>query len=144
MSALDSNIGESNYSKMEVQPVELAAKMNATPTFLNVAKYISRTKVNWHEDLEKAKHFVKLDEELFCEEHSAYFCREYLRYVRGARVLSVKGLDDFEAQVLISSFTDQFANSSLLFLILYSLYRGEHDNAIGYINELIDTREVNQ
>lgn len=141
MSALDTNVGASNYSEMKVQPFEHAAAMNATPTYLNVAKYISRTKADWREDIEKAKHVISLDEELFTGENASYFCRSYIRRICGVTFTCTRLIQDIEAQELINAFTEQFEDSDLIFLILYSLYRGDHDYALTYIKPLIISRE---
>lgn len=64
-SALDVQVGGDHYKKLGVQPIELIRDINANFFQGNVIKYITRYKdKNGIKDLEKAKHYLELIEEL--------------------------------------------------------------------------------
>lgn len=64
-SALDVQVGGDYYKKLGVQPIELIRDINANFFQGNVIKYITRYKdKNGIKDLEKAKHYLELIEEL--------------------------------------------------------------------------------
>ena len=64
-SALDEQVGGDHYKKLGIQPVELIRDINANFFQGNVIKYITRYKdKNGIKDLEKAKHYLELIEEL--------------------------------------------------------------------------------
>ena len=64
-SALDAQVGGDHYKKLGIQPIELIRDINANFFQGNVIKYITRYKYkNGIKDLEKAKHYLELIEEL--------------------------------------------------------------------------------
>ena len=64
-SALDEQVGGDHYKKLGIQPIELIRDINANFFQGNVIKYITRYKYkNGIKDLEKAKHYLELIEEL--------------------------------------------------------------------------------
>lgn len=64
-SALDEQVGGDHYKKLGIQPIELIRDINANFFQGNVIKYITRYKdKNSIKDLEKAKHYLELIEEL--------------------------------------------------------------------------------
>ena len=64
-SALDEQVGGDHYKKLGIQPVELIRDINANFFQGNVIKYVTRYKdKNGIKDLEKAKHYLELIEEL--------------------------------------------------------------------------------
>ena len=64
-SALDEQVGGDHYKKLGIQPVELIKVINANFFQGNVIKYVTRYKdKNGIKDLEKAKHYLELMEEL--------------------------------------------------------------------------------
>lgn len=64
MEALKTQVGGNHYKNMQMQPIELIAKLNLNYFQGNIVKYISRNKDNKIEDLEKAKHYCELAIEL--------------------------------------------------------------------------------
>ena len=64
-SALDEQVGGDHYKKLGIQPIELIRDINANFFQGNVIKYVTRYKdKNGIKDLEKAKHYLELIEEL--------------------------------------------------------------------------------
>ena len=71
-SALDEQVGGDHYKKLGIQPVELIRDINANYFQGNVIKYITRYKdKNGVKDLEKAKHYLELIEELHPNNNSS-------------------------------------------------------------------------
>ena len=71
-SALDEQVGGDHYKKLGIQPVELIRDINANFFQGNVIKYITRYKdKNGIKDLEKAKHYLELIEELHPNNNSS-------------------------------------------------------------------------
>ena len=62
--ALQTQVGGTHYTDMQMQPIELAYLLNATPCFTKVAKYCSRKKDNMIQQTDKAIHCVKLEASL--------------------------------------------------------------------------------
>ena len=71
-SALDEQVGGDHYKKLGIQPVELIRDINANFFQGNVIKYVTRYKdKNGIKDLEKAKHYLELIEELHPNNNSS-------------------------------------------------------------------------
>ena len=71
-SALDAQVGGDHYKKLGIQPIELIRDINANFFQGNVIKYITRYKdKNGIKDLEKAKHYLELIEELHPNNNSS-------------------------------------------------------------------------
>ena len=71
-SALDEQVGGDHYKKLGIQPVELIKVINANFFQGNVIKYVTRYKdKNGIKDLEKAKHYLELIEELHPNNNSS-------------------------------------------------------------------------
>ena len=71
-SALDEQVGGDHYKKLGMQPIELIRDINANFFQGNVIKYITRYKdKNGIKDLEKAKHYLELIEELHPNNNSS-------------------------------------------------------------------------
>ena len=71
-SALDEQVGGDHYKKLGIQPVELIRDINTNFFQGNVIKYITRYKdKNGIKDLEKAKHYLELIEELHPNNNSS-------------------------------------------------------------------------
>lgn len=71
-SALDEQVGWDHYKKLGIQPIELIRDINANFFQGNVIKYVTRYKdKNGIKDLEKAKHYLELIEELHPNNNSS-------------------------------------------------------------------------
>ena len=71
-SALDAQVGGDHYKKLGIQPIELIRDINANFFQGNVIKYITIYKYkNGIKDLEKAKHYLELIEELHPNNNSS-------------------------------------------------------------------------
>ena len=71
-SALDEQVGGDHYKKLGIQPIELIRDINANFFQGNVIKYVTRYKdKNGIKDLEKAKHYLELIEELHPNNNSS-------------------------------------------------------------------------
>ena len=116
--ATDSQVDGNHYSKLKIQPMQLAYSINASPCFMNVCKYITREKDAVFIQLNKAKHCIDLEEELI---------GEYALYGdeldMGGQAVPVKYYEK------ITAFADQFEYSTLIAAILLYVHDRQYDMA---------------
>jgi len=63
-SALEVQIDGQHYKNQKIQPIELAYKLGGTPAFCKLAKYLTREKNDKKVNLQKAYHWICLEEDL--------------------------------------------------------------------------------
>ena len=80
--ALDTQEAGNHYKVQKVQPIELSYYIGGTPAFCKLSKYIGRVKENQEEDLRKAYHCIKLEEQLqfFAKQNYTYQNYEFTNY----------------------------------------------------------------
>ena len=114
MSALQGQVGGVHYTKLKIQPVEVAYEIGASPLWLKVSKYLTRDKVDQQEDFRKAIHCIHLENELM-----ELRCRNYV-------VAAVRY--DHPA---IRAFSDQFEDADLINSVLQDMFFGYFQSAVG-------------
>lgn len=124
MSALQQQIAGDHYTKMRMQPIELAYYLHASPCFCKLAKYLTRDKGNRLEDLKKALHVIRLEKELYEK------CCEYETH---------RFTDDGGAYT-INEFSDNFVVRAAL----EYMYIGDHDRAVEAVKFLISLEFPNE
>lgn len=120
-SALDFQQDGDHYKTLKMQPIELAYKVNGSPCFTKLAKYASRHKIDRLGDLKKAIHCIQLEKEL----GNPY---EYIQ------------IPDRDFYDILTQFTD----SALLWLALDEMYHGRYDNAVKYIQYILEQESPNE
>ncbi|MDX0622871.1 DUF3310 domain-containing protein [Sinorhizobium medicae] len=81
--ALKSQVGGNHYSKMKIQPMEFAMANKWDAGAFSILKYVTRyMDKNGLQDLQKARHFVDLREELLHGRHQAIEVMEIGDYCR--------------------------------------------------------------
>lgn len=119
MSGLGTQVAGTHYTSMKMQPVELAYKLYATPCFCKLAKYLTRDKGDKLENLKKALHCIKLEQDLI----------EYADvYLETNLLVSAEDGKD-----LIFQFTDNDSYRKALF----HLWVTNHESAILTVEDII-------
>ena len=119
MSGLGTQVAGTHYTSMKMQPVELAYKLYATPCFCKLAKYLTRDKGDKLENLKKALHCIRLEQDLI---QYAY------AYVDMNMRVSAE-----DGKTLIFQFTDNDSYRKALF----HLWAGNHESAILTVEDII-------
>lgn len=103
MSALDIQIDGNHYKTLTIQPVELAMKLNATPLFCKVDKYLTRVKDDPVQQYKKAIHCVQLEIEM-PELADQYYNPKVLTRMQGEDLILAAGRSDLVTEVLLSMY----------------------------------------
>ena len=123
MNGLGTQVAGTHYTSMKMQPVQLAYYLYATPCFCKLAKYLTRDKGDKLENLKKALHCIRLEQDL--NEYS----KEY--FVQ----LDFVNVEDGKA--LIHQFTDNNAYQ----IALFHMWVGNHESAILTVEGIIKEYE---
>lgn len=123
MSALDVQIDGQHYKTMKMQPIELAYKLNGSPCFCKLAKYLTRDKGDRLTNLKKAKHCIELELDLLNKGVGIDYALSYLHSVKASEI--------------IREFTD---NKDYQDALIY-LYSGFEEQAIEVVDKLIKDLE---
>jgi hypothetical protein len=123
--ATDRQVDGDHYSKLQIQPMELAYSINASPCFSNVCKYITRDKDSVFVQLNKAMHCIELEEELMSGE--ALYGDQLGRGGAAVPVLYYEK---------ISAFSAQFEHSNLISAVLLYIHDRQYDMAKFELNLL--------
>lgn len=126
MSGLGTQVAGTHYTSMNMQPVELAYKLYATPCFCKLAKYLTRDKGDKLENLKKALHCIKLEQDL---DDYAY------EYSSRLDIISTKYV-----QELIQEFTENMSYQAALF----NMWSQNYTRAIETVENIIKEYEVSQ
>lgn len=119
ISVLNFQCDGDHYTKMKMQPLELAYLVNGTPCFTKVAKYITRDKGTHKIDLQKALSCVLIEEEL-------------TNKGIGLQYFAVPIEEDFVAK-MIEKYTDVITYQ----MVLKDMYFGEYHKAKNMLKALI-------
>ena len=135
ISPLSIQIGGNHYKDMQMQPVELIAKLKLNYFQGNIVKYISRDKDNKIEDLEKAKHYCELAIELDKE--------IYKKANKFKKFFSQKLTNIEIAKIIIN-----YCLSNLMWknepYIISSAYKKDYKEAIKQIDEILSNEKYKQ
>lgn len=124
MSALEQQVGGSHYKDVEIQPVQIAYSIGATPLWLKVCKYITRDKENKVEDFGKAIHCAALENDLM-----ELRCQKYI-----AELVPFEHMD-------IKAFAEQYEDSEFISEVLQKMYFGYYKTVSDLILERMKTDE---
>lgn len=117
--ALTTQEDGNHYKVMKMQPIELAYRLNGTPCFCKLAKYLTRDKGDKLTNLRKAKHCIQLEQELL----ELGFGEEYVFNYYSAQYAN--------AQI------EQFTDVTLYQTVLKEMYNGFTENAIAAVEQCI-------
>jgi hypothetical protein len=124
--ATEKQVDGNHYSKLKIQPLQLAYSINASPCFTKLAKYITRDKDDKEIQLEKALHVIEIEEEL--GDRSTLYSWESTR----------GGLRRMDSELEILDFSIQFDNSKLIYDCLLFMYEGKYTAAILELMQLTE------
>lgn len=125
-SALDVQISGNHYKTQKIQPIELVYKLGATPCFCKLAKYLTRDKGDKKVNLQKARHCIQLEKDLW----------DYTIYYGKSMNLAAK---DNSRTPLISDFSDiVYIQNSLVFM-----YQGFYTKAIEQVEKYAESLGIN-
>ena len=135
INSLSIQIGGNHYKDMQMQPVELIAKLKLNYFQGNIVKYISRDKDNKIEDLEKAKHYcelaIELDKEIYKKTNN--FLKLFTQELTNKEI----------AQIIIN-----YCLSNLMLknepYIISSAYKKDYAEAIKQIDEVLSNERYKQ
>lgn len=131
--AAKTQVGGTHYTELSIQPIEVAYLINASPCFTKLAKYISRSKGNRLEDIDKALHVIELERNLT----KRTFSLLSMPTRRSPRVLSYySGITPSEAESIIKEYASQFKYFSEVYSALVEMVMGNYDKAIDAVNRL--------
>lgn len=122
--ALKSQVDGTHYSKLKIQPLELAYRLNASPCFTKLAKYITRDKDDKSVQFDKAIHCIRIEKDLISDDN-----------LYGIET-SGYGLIDINGRTDITDFCNQFQFSDTMKLALLAMYAEEYDAAIQHTKDL--------
>lgn len=120
--ALDVQVGGDHYKNVAMQPVQLAYMVGGSPAFKDVAKYLTRQKENREQDLQKALHYIQLENELL-----DYRASKYMVYMTG--------YEGEEIGVFCSQFDDGPIYESILTKMIDGYLQTAADELTQYINK---------
>lgn len=123
MSGLGTQVAGTHYTSMKMQPVELAYKLYATPCFCKLAKYLTRNKGDKLENLKKALHCIRLEQDL------NVFSKEYFD--------QLDFVDVEDGKALIHQFTDNNEYQ----IALFHMWLQNHQSAILTVESIIKEYE---
>ncbi|AFE86195.1 hypothetical protein [Salinivibrio phage CW02] len=123
MSALKEQVAGSHYKKLSYQPVQLTYELGGSPLFCKVAKYLTREKDSVTQQLEKARHCVRLEKE-FITERTRYYM-----------VVMIDPKEEGIPQ--IERFAKQFKEEQFIYDVLCCTYLGYLDTAEKLISEML-------
>lgn len=124
-SALDIQISGNHYKTQKIQPIELVYKLGATPCFCKLAKYLTRDKGDKKVNLQKARHCIQLEKDLW----------DYTIYYEKSMNLASKD----SSKTLISDFSDSIhIQNSLVFM-----YQGFYTGAIKQVEKYAESLGIN-
>jgi hypothetical protein len=115
-----------HYKVMKIQPIELAYRLNGSPCFCKLAKYLTRDKGDKLTNLRKAKHCIQLEQELL----ELGFGEEYVFNYHSAQYAN--------AQI------EQFTDVPLYQTALKEMYSGFTENAIAAVEQCIRMVEAGE
>ena len=121
--ALTTQEDGNHYKVMKMQPIELTYRLNGTPCFCKLAKYLTRDKGDKLTNLRKAKHCIQLEQELL----KLGFGEEYVFNYYSAQYAN--------AQI------EQFTKVPLYQTALKEMYNGFTENAIAAVEQCIRLAE---
>jgi hypothetical protein len=116
MSELNVQVDGDHYNKMKMQTIKLVYKLNASPCFCKLAKYLTREKGDKLINLNKARHCIELERDLVSKGEGNYDFIE-----RG------------DPSKVICEFTENEHIQNAL-ILMYDRY---YEDAIFYVNEII-------
>jgi len=128
MSALKEQVAGSHYKELDYQPVQLTYELGGSPLFCKVAKYLTREKGEKSEQLEKARHCIRLEKELINER------------VRYYMVVVIDPKEEGIPQ--IEKFAKQFKEEQFIYDVLCCMYLGYLDSAENLLDEILGDKEV--
>jgi hypothetical protein len=134
MDARQEQVGGDHYRGLRIQPVELTYMIGGTPAFQNVCKYICRVKegtAKRFEDLEKAKHFVRLEAQMFSELSNT---RDHYRNVNNEVLCS--SVDCANIDVFVSQFPEH--ERGFMYRTLKAMFSRDYHSAHESISKFID------
>jgi hypothetical protein len=123
--ATEKQVDGNHYSKLKIQPLQLAYSINASPCFTKLAKYITRDKDDKEIQLEKALHVIEIENELI--RSGNYYGAEWDGY---------DGIKEIDARENLHNFSIQFDNSKLIYDCLLFMYEGKYTAAILKLRQL--------
>jgi hypothetical protein len=122
--ATDNQVDGNHYSKLKIQPLQLAYSINASPCFTKLAKYITRDKGNKAEQMEKGLHVIDLEREI--GNRDTLYCW----------VMTRGGLRLVDAEEEIQEFSMQFENSDIIKDCLMSMFDWRYSEATNHLYRL--------
>ena len=123
MSALKKQVGGNHYNKLKVQPIEFIQETGLGYCTGNVVKYLTRNKQNRKEDLEKAYHYIELNNEVYRQKFMDRFVQEY---------------------TVDHEFFTQFKNGKVYAKILYHMRLGNKPKAKELLRKFINKGEYSE
>ncbi len=121
--AFDNQVDGDHYTKMAMQPIELAYLVGGTPCFCKLAKYATRIKGERQINLDKAIHCIELERTLM--QNSTYMVRENYPSMTNAAKHD-------QAMLLI----DFFTKDPLIRVALKHMYNSSYLDAVEAIKQL--------
>lgn len=122
--ATKEQVDGNHYSKLNIQPLELAYSINASPCFNKLAKYITRDKDDKVTQFDKAIHCIRLEKELKSDKNTYGLMSDGYELVGAPYLAEIK------------SFCNQFKYSEVMYQALRSMHEQAYEEATIYTKEL--------
>ncbi len=115
-----------HYTRMKIQPVELAYRLYGTPCFCKLSKYLTRDKGDKLTNLKKALHCIQLEKDLF------KYADNYL-----------DRLDGFVSYEEVQKLLIEFTDNEMYRDALIKMWIGDYYGAIDTLEDIIHQYKVN-